>query len=219
MQVSTERGFGFEELTFCRQNQQLAECREVLTRWSDYRRDRDPQKMMPAITEFRRLHGTPSRRLDQLYCYMTALSDRRIEDIMMVDTPDRTIVLSGADPVIIFSMQPLIHRVRQQGVDLTLRLFVRQPDEEVSPRLVEANGIPLNLYVFVSRKPDGHECSAAFIDAQTGKAQPMMTFYPEQVDMMADYAETFRQRQGMDIHLYRYVLECDVDERELLSRC
>ena len=219
MQVSTERGFGFEELTFCRQNQQLAECREILARWSDFRKNRDPNAMIPAITEFRRLHGTPCRRLDQLYCYMTALSDRGIEDIMMIDTEDRTIVLSGADPVIMFSIQPLIHRVRQQGIVLTLRLYVRQPDEEINPILEQANGIPQNLYVFVSRKPDGHERSAAFIDTRTGKAQPMMTFYPEQVDLMQGFAETFRQQQGMDIHLHRYVLECDVDERELLSRC
>lgn len=216
MTLSPKRGLGIDELSFCRRNRHLPECRELLDRWDEFKRERRPTDLMSAVEAFRRIHGLPSRRLDYLYCYMAAFPDSPVEDVMIVETSAGTIVLAGADPLAIFMLQPLAEQVRQRGTVLTLRLYRRQPVETPAGRC-EA-GVPPNLFVFVTRKPDGHERTAAWIDHGTGQTRPLMTVDPGQLAPLGRIAADFR-RGGTDIDLHRYTLECDVNEREILSRC
>jgi hypothetical protein len=218
MKLSPDRGLGIDELSFCRRNRHLPECRELLDHWDEFRRERRPTDLMSAVAAFRRIHGIPSRRLDHLYCYMAAFPDDPdgIEEVMIVETRAGTIVLAGADPLAIFMVQPLAEQVRQRGIALTLRLYRRQPDAAPAGRC--AVGGPPNLFVFVTRKPDGHERTAACIDPQTGQTRPLMTVDPGQLGPLGRIAGEFR-RGGTDIDLHRYSLECDVNEREILSRC
>lgn len=215
MQVSVRRGLTATELAFCRSRQGADECRRLLAAFE--RREAEPAEFGAALDSFRAVHGHPVSEARDFFVYMAA-TRRPAESVLMVSDQRGTTVLASNDALGVWGMQPLVQEARRRidGVSLRLYSFAAEGDGVVLPETRLDGSVPLDLYAFINRKPDGHETTMAFFVG--GEVHPMMTTDPEEAAAMSRNLLPRFRAEGREIVLRRYELACDVDEREILAR-